>query len=249
MTYPVSIPNSFGAVTSGITSQLDANFNALRDALNGLGNGASVLTNPTITNLGNTVFTIANVTTLYGGNVVIAGGQATLANISFTALSNNSVVVGSGGALQGVQGTAAGQIITFNGLAWVALPSGAQSSALSSNVSLTNNAAYFDGPSIAAGNAGTFFVVGTVTCVDSTTGSTDYFVKLWDGTNTFGSGTGSQSVAGEIVSIAVNGVITNPAGNIKISVRERSANTGTIIAQDPSGNNRDSQITIVRIGT
>ena len=61
MALPVVIPNDFATATASIPlSQLDANFDVLADAVNGISNGVETLANITVTNA---VITLANITT------------------------------------------------------------------------------------------------------------------------------------------------------------------------------------------
>jgi hypothetical protein len=119
-------------------------------------------------------------------------------------------------------------------------------SSLGANVTLNNTGAYFDGPSIAQGTAGTWFVSGTVTCWD-TAGLAYFNVKLWDGTTVIASARGEGRAANVPVAISVSGQITSPAGNLRISVQDTSSTSG-VINFNASGNSKDSTITAIRIG-
>jgi hypothetical protein len=71
-------------------------------------------------------------------------------------------------------------------------------------------------------------------------------VKLWDGTTVINS---AHTITGGISltsAITVAGFITNPVGNLRISVRDSTNTTGAIIFNS-SGNSRDSHITAIRI--
>ena len=120
-------------------------------------------------------------------------------------------------------------------------------SSLGADVNLTTTTIYFDGPSIAQGTSGTWFVSGTVT-VNDPGGEFQGYAKLWDGTTVMASaaiecGAGSQK--GDCFSLS--GVITSPAGNIRISVRGLTTANG-IIKFNQSGNSKDSTITGIRTG-
>jgi len=81
MALPVVIPNDFATATASIPlSQLDANFDVLADAVNGISNGVETLANITVTNAVITLanITTANVTNLQSGNAVITGGNVTV---------------------------------------------------------------------------------------------------------------------------------------------------------------------------
>lgn len=117
----------------------------------------------------------------------------------------------------------------------------------SADVALNNTANYFDGPSIAQGTAGTWFVSGTVTLVDTTFAGAATFCKLWDGTTVIDSAAINPPGANFFASVTLSGVITSPASNLRISCRDASATTGKIIFNN-SGNSKDSTITAFRIG-
>lgn len=115
--------------------------------------------------------------------------------------------------------------------------------ALGADVALNNTANYFDGPSVNLGSTGTWLVSGTVTLNETT--AAGFFVKLWDGTTVIASAAASIPATGT-VAVSVSGVITSPAGNVKISVRDQTATSGNI-KFNTSGNSKDSHITAVRI--
>jgi hypothetical protein len=82
MALPVTIPNTFATATASIPlSQLDANFNTLANAINGISNGVETLANITVTNA---VITLANVTTANVTNLQTANAQVTGGNVSVT---------------------------------------------------------------------------------------------------------------------------------------------------------------------
>lgn len=115
---------------------------------------------------------------------------------------------------------------------------------LGADVALNNTANYFDGPSVAQGSSGTWLATGTVTFQD-TAGAAGFDVKLWDGTTVISSA--STNTSGAVFgSISLSGVITSPAGNIRISVKDLSSTSG-IIKFNRSGNSKDSTVTAVRI--
>lgn len=119
--------------------------------------------------------------------------------------------------------------------------------ALGANVNLNNTANYFDGPTVAQGTAGTWYVSGKVMVADNA-GPAAIWAKLWDGTTVIDSGgvvirTGTT---GDYAMIPLCGFITNPAGNLRISVRDNTSTSG-VIAFNQSGNSKDSSITAIRI--
>jgi len=117
---------------------------------------------------------------------------------------------------------------------------------LSSDVALNNNAVYFDGPSVAQGSVGTWFVSGTVTVVD-TSGAATFSAKLWDGVTVIASCTTTSFGANNPVSLSLSGILAAPAGNLRISVIDGNANPAGKIKANNSGNGKDSTITAIRI--
>lgn len=117
---------------------------------------------------------------------------------------------------------------------------------LGSDVSLTTANTYFTGPSVAQGTVGTWLATGTVT-VTSASSVIKYDVKLWDGTTVIASAEMLFSAGGVARGcVSLSGIITSPAGNIRISVSNQTDNTG-VISANLTGNAKDSTITAVRI--
>jgi hypothetical protein len=114
---------------------------------------------------------------------------------------------------------------------------------LGGDVLLNNTANYFDGPSVAQGTVGTWFVSGTVTVVEP--GSPTILVRLWDGTNIIASAI--NSVGGNNPNpISLSGYIVSPAGNLRFSARDPSATTGKMLFNQ-TGDAKDSTITAFRL--
>jgi uncharacterized protein YjbI with pentapeptide repeats len=109
MALPVTIPNTFANATSSIPlSQLDANFSALSNAINGINSGAETLANLKSSNVTITGGTISNVTldnvtvttesfdNVTLSNVIITSGTitgVTAANIAGANISSGNVTV------------------------------------------------------------------------------------------------------------------------------------------------------------
>ena len=121
------------------------------------------------------------------------------------------------------------------------------SNVLGADVNLNNTSNYFDGPSMAQGTVGTWFVSGTVTVVDTSGSNATVRCKLWDGTTVIASGDVIFIPGLESTSLTLSGIITNPAANIRISCRDITSTSGSIKA-NATGNAKDSTITGVRIG-
>lgn len=116
---------------------------------------------------------------------------------------------------------------------------------LGANVALNNIANYFDGPSVAQGTSGTWFVSGTITAAD-TAGTAAIHAKLWDGTTVIAACRQNVSGANGYVSISLSGFITSPAANLRISARDLTSTSGAIV-YNVTGTSKDSTITAVRI--
>lgn len=116
---------------------------------------------------------------------------------------------------------------------------------LGADVALNNTGAYFDGPSVAQGSTGTWFVMGTVTVID-TAATASINCKLWDGTTVVDSCVlrSNNTIGG--FPATLSGIIASPTGNLRISCNDATATTGKILFNS-SGNSKDSTITAVRI--
>lgn len=117
-------------------------------------------------------------------------------------------------------------------------------SSLSANVVLNNATTYFDGPSINVGNVGTWLVIATVSVGDSASAAF-YSHKLWDGSTVMASSGGHLTAASISTVFTVSGVITNPAGPVKLSTK--SSQTTSFLAFNISGNSKDCTITAIRL--
>lgn len=118
---------------------------------------------------------------------------------------------------------------------------------LGSNVALNSTSTYFDGPSVAQGTSGTWYASGSVVVADSSAGNAIFEAKLWDGTTVFASTVIEGAAALNAATIiSLSGIITTPAGNIRISVKDITATSGNIFA-NASGNSKDSTISAFRI--
>lgn len=121
---------------------------------------------------------------------------------------------------------------------------------LASDVSLNNTSTYFDGPSVAQGTESfaTWLVTGAVTLTTSNGGGADIFrCKLWDGTTVKNSGQDSPPVGSAFITMTLTGVFTGPAGNIRISCRDITSISGTIVSNTTNNGVVDSVINALRI--
>lgn len=261
MAYPANLAvTNWGSLQSGNTSDLDTNFRNIVVALNGIGNGTTVLPTVAITTAG---IGLANITTMTSANVVITGGTATLSQplgigsggTNATTFGNNAVVIITAGSMTSVLPGANGTVLTSNGTAWgpaaVAASGGFPAAApvtnsLGADVALANTTIYFDGPSVAQGTSGTWLATGTVTIISGASGGDVYAVKLWDGTTVIASLSSTINSANQAAAVSLSGVLPAPAGNIRISAKP-TTHTDGFISHNNSGNSKDSTITAYRI--
>lgn len=260
MAYPANLAvTNWGSLQSGNTADIDTNFRNVVTALNGIGNGTSVLQTVAISTAG---ISQANITTISGGNASFFAASLTTplgigsGGTNTATFSNNAVIVITAGSMTGILPAANGTVLTSNGTAWGPAPitqnsgfpaSGPVTNSLGSDVNLANTTVYFNGPSVSVGNVGTWFASGTVVLQDATSAVSEFQVKLWDGITVISScalllnGTGGQAAP-----VSLSGVISAPAGNIRISVIDISTASGKILF-NTSGNAKDSTITAYRI--
>jgi len=138
-----------------------------------------------------------------------------------------------------------GGTITTSGT--VALNVQALTTSLPGDVTITNNTSYFDGPSVSQGTTGTWFASGFVTLVDSVAAS-NVFCKLWDGTTVIANGRGTIVSTSQPVTLTLSGIITSPAGNIKISCKDITAANGTnTVFSDTDSNTHSLTLMVSRI--
>ena len=143
-------------------------------------------------------------------------------------------------------GTATTQVASTAFVAAGFMPLGTQlSAALVADVALANVGLFYTGPTVAQGTAGTWFASGSVVLVDAAVGAT-FNVKLWDGVTVIASGVVASAALGSVVQISLSGILTGPAGNIRISVQDATAATGKI-AFNQSGLSKDSILTVFRV--
>lgn len=180
----------------------------------------------------------------YNGNSWTAGtGTLTIAasktltvsnTLTFAGTDGSTLNVGTGGTLGSAAFTAASAYV----------PSGTQiTNSLSGDVALNNTSNYFTGPSIAQGTIGTWCAWGTVSVTDSS--NAVYNAKLWDGTTVIASAAIGAAV-NQTSAISLSGCLASPAGNIRISVKDASNTSGTLLF-NASGNSKDSTLSAIRV--
>jgi len=116
---------------------------------------------------------------------------------------------------------------------------------LSGDVLLNNTANYFDGPQVAQGSVGTWLVMGSVSVTSGA--AAQIRVKLWDGATVIASGVASVGAPNQFVCVSLSGVISTPAGNLKLSARDPNNPTGVMV-YNQAGDSKEGTITAVRIG-
>jgi hypothetical protein len=116
---------------------------------------------------------------------------------------------------------------------------------LSADVTLNNTASYFTGPTVAQGTTGTWFASGTMK-VTGTAGDS-IFAKLWDGTTVIASVSSQIPTGGTPLVISLSGFLASPAANIKISVKNGTSTTASVISHSDSDNSKNATLTAFRI--
>lgn len=116
---------------------------------------------------------------------------------------------------------------------------------LSADVALNVTSSFFDGPSVAQGTTGTWFASGTV-LISNPGVASECDAKLWDGTTIIASANFNLAGTPTTGSISLSGVITSPAGNLRISVKCIDSDAA-VISADLTGLGKDSSITAIRI--
>lgn len=118
-------------------------------------------------------------------------------------------------------------------------PSPIANAVTGSPVALNNIALFFDGPSVAQGKTGVWFVSGAVTVWD-TAAAARINVQLWDGTTVIASGRAELTGANLAATVSLSGYLAAPAGNLRISAQDATNTTGQILNDIGSGNNASS---------
>jgi hypothetical protein len=90
MALPITVPNTFAGATAAIPlSQLDSNFTAVVNGVNGIGNGTNSLANVSITG-----GSISNVS-VSSANVTITGGTLNAVNVTNAAVITGTTITGT----------------------------------------------------------------------------------------------------------------------------------------------------------
>jgi hypothetical protein len=163
-------------------------------------------------------------------------GTAAALNVGVAA--SNVVQLDGSAKLPVIDGS---QLITIPGVSGLA----SFSAVLGADVALTDNA-FHDGPSVAQGTTGKFFAIGRVSVLDAAAAS--FVVKLHDGTTVVDADIVQTTSAGAVGNGTLFGVITNPVGNLRISVSNSNASPNGRIKFNATGLSKDTSITVLKIG-
>ncbi len=137
---------------------------------------------------------------------------------------------------------------TFRILSWPTFPpmTVLKNSVGGGGIPLNNVGVFFDGPVVAQGTAGTWLVMGSVVLRDDA-GPAEFQVRLTDGTTIIDSVNTQNRTGGARISASVSGVITSPAGNLRITVNDLTSTSGAM-ENSSDGAGKSSTITAIRIG-
>ena len=193
----------------------------------------------------------------FTGSALAQGNQcrtspvgASTPNCASEAFVTESVAAAPGGTVTSVGLTntyglnVSGSPVTSAGNISAGVTLSTSSNSLGSDVAM-NNSSYTDGPSMAQGTSGTWYVVGNIN-VEDTGGGFQASCKLWDGTTIIDSRTVQGTVALDVFTAGFAGFISSPAANIRISCKSNNAST-TSFKFNASGNSKDSTISGIRI--
>jgi hypothetical protein len=112
---------------------------------------------------------------------------------------------------------------------------------LASSVAIGSS--FVDGPTIAQGSVGIWLATGTVTVGGNSAGN--YNAKLYDGTTIIASTSLYIPAAGVFSSMALSGIATSPAGNLRIAVNTDAVSASMLSS---TGNINACTISAVRVG-
>lgn len=205
----------------------------------------------TVTNVNTLVIARAGADTINGGtSVTISAANGAFEFISDGTSKWTGQAIGAA-TTAGVSsvGGLSGAITLGTGLntsgASLVLSASSLTNSLAGDVTLNNTTSYFTGPTTAQGTSGTWLATATVTVVDSV-GAAAFDIRIWDGTTVFASSSGFTSGAAVVGTLSVSGVISSPAGNITVQVKDKSSTSG-LIKSNVTGSSKDSTLTVVRI--
>jgi len=165
---------------------------------------------------------------------------STVPNVAIVALAEDIV-----GSIDGVAGAFTLGVGLSRSSQALSVSLSTASNILGADVVLNNTGLYFVGPSMAQGTSGTWLVTGYVTVRD-TSAAAGFDVALNDGTTNYATGRGATVGSGSSTVITLTAIVTSPAGNLRMSVRDVGSTNG-LIQFNATGNNKDSAIYGIRI--
>jgi hypothetical protein len=105
---------------------------------------------------------------------------------------------------------------------------------------------FVDALAITQGSSGTWMVMGTATFLTSGSSYNEFLARIWDGTTTFASGSCTPvAVSNQPSSVGLSAIVTNPAGNLRLSGANNTAAVGSMASSSVQGG---CSILAVRIG-
>lgn len=156
--------------------------------------------------------------------------------------SVSSVTIAAGTGIN-VAGTC---VITTSGVCTISVNQSVITNSLSSNVAIATGAGFTDGPSVAQGTSGTWWVSGGVV-VSDTAGNNDFKCKLWDGTTVIDSTVQYAASANKDYNMPLSGYLASPAANIRISCNTSAVGATTTFRFNDSGASKDSTVSAHRV--
>jgi hypothetical protein len=169
------------------------------------------------------------------------------------ATANFAADVGVGGLSSGayvnaVGNVSAGNVNVTGALRGTSAMLSPVNNSLGASITL-NNTNFIDVTSVNQGANGTWLAQGVVTIGGGNSIAT-VTAKLWDGNTVMAASQfthiNSNGIAAT-ATISLQGFITNPTGNIKISVKDNGPSNSTVFFNQ-SGTGRDTSLSAIRIG-
>jgi hypothetical protein len=186
------------------------------------------------------------------GTLILKGAGTTALTLT-NATANFAADVGVGGLSSGayvnaVGNVSAGNVNVTGALRGTSAMLSPVNNSLGASITL-NNTNFIDVTSVNQGANGTWLAQGVVTIGGGNSIAT-VTAKLWDGNTVMAASQfthiNSNGIAAT-ATISLQGFITNPTGNIKISVKDNGPSNSTVFFNQ-SGTGRDTSLSAIRIG-